>query len=71
MWFVVEVAEIGAVVSLKFCESWKILNTIEINFSGVGFVYIRIKAFLLEVTLDRRFIFPFIWDNDPFLQIYL
>ena len=42
------------------------LNTIEINFSEAGFVYIRMKAFLLEVTLHRMFIFPFIWDNDRF-----
>ena len=42
------------------------MNTIEINFGGVGFVCIRMKTFLLKITLHRRFIFPFIWDNDLF-----
>ena len=42
------------------------MNAIEINFIGVGFVCIRMTTFFLEVTLHRRFIFRFIWDNDLF-----
>ena len=58
------------VISFKFCELQKILNQIELKFSGVGFVCNRIKTFLLEVTLHQRIIFPFIWDNDLFLWGY-
>ena len=55
----------------KIFELQKILNTIEINFSGVGFVCIGMKAFLLEVILYQRFIFPLFGMTIYFLPVYL